>query len=882
MAWLGTWAKRRKITIDHTKFDADLTWFPLRLFFAGTDYGGSMTEFWTDLGSNKYRIAVTQADQVTQLYVEYESFGWMGPGFASSGHAMVWVSRTGWTISSTVDTDIYLYWDNAQPDNTTYVGDSGVRTEVWDSNFATVHHMNGIADSTSNHLDGTLIGGPSGSGTSYSFNGTSQAYSIPDSTVYNQPRSTLSMEMYVQEKANTQYRILMGKGNWGATSLHFYNDNPYLAGKIRQSGGTFNDVALDSTSQAWMTTPDSTFHHIALTMTPVASGEGYLYIDGVLDSTDQYANGLTDLSDGLPITLASANGSNYNNCEIEEFRLSLNARPAAYCKATFNTLRGLGQSWAATEALGGGGPTLITASDVPTMAYADVSAVAATLSRTDPPTLSLTDVSASVLLSTRPDAPTLSAADVSSVLGVVNTSDPPTLSLADVSASALTSTRTDTPTLSYADVSTVAVTVGTADAPTLSAADVSAILAMVGASDVPTLALADISAVATVLLTTETLLFEIIEGTQQLTPNQQSVETNMAGLASVSNCTVARSTTKALDGVASMAMTCNTVSPTDMQAWTTPNVACYPGQVVTGEAWFSADTVSRQCQIQIRWADGVGALITTTGTPLVSDATTGWVKSAGNGVAPAGTQQVTIKLVVNTPANGETHYVDRMSMTIQTVAVVVPTTDVPTLSAPETSAPAVTVSTADVPTLSLADVSALAGFLTTTDVPTLSLAEGRTLAATVSTTDVPTVSVTETRVIAAVLNTTDVPTLSLAEGRTLIAVVSTADAPTMSLAEARTLVGLLTRNDAPTLSLTETSIVGISVLASNSLQMTLIETSSVFFSTQAFDTLVLAAQDAHVLAQHGIQGRSIQPQTKAMDEIPEDSVMVEVPVGRMG
>lgn len=342
MAWLGTWAKRRKLTIDHTKFDADQTWFPLRVSFAGSDYGGSMTEFWTDVGSNKLKIAVTMADGTTQLYAEYEDFGWMGPGFESSGHAILWVSKTGWTISSTVDTDIYLYWDNAQSDNTTFVNDVGSRPEVWDSNFATVHHMVSAAtDSTSNHLDGTRGGTTTSTGTAITFDGLSGYYSIPDSAVYNGARTTLSMEMYVKEKASTQYRCLMAKGNWGTTSLHFYNDNPYLAGKIRQAGGTFNDVALDSTSQGWITTPDNTFHHVGLTMTPVASGEGYLYIDGVLDSTDQYCNGTSDLSDGLPITIGSANGSNFNNCEVDEFRLSLNARSAAYYKATFNTLRGL-------------------------------------------------------------------------------------------------------------------------------------------------------------------------------------------------------------------------------------------------------------------------------------------------------------------------------------------------------------------------------------------------------------------------------------------------------------------------------------------------------------------------------------------------------------
>jgi hypothetical protein len=38
MAWLGTWAHRRKITISTTNIDADLTQFPL-LVKLGTSVG---------------------------------------------------------------------------------------------------------------------------------------------------------------------------------------------------------------------------------------------------------------------------------------------------------------------------------------------------------------------------------------------------------------------------------------------------------------------------------------------------------------------------------------------------------------------------------------------------------------------------------------------------------------------------------------------------------------------------------------------------------------------------------------------------------------------------------------------------------------------------
>jgi len=66
-------------------------------------------------------------------------------------------------IATGADTDLYLYYDGAKPDNTTYVGDTNTppAENVWDGNFALVCHMRDdpdashIRDSTSNNNDGT-------------------------------------------------------------------------------------------------------------------------------------------------------------------------------------------------------------------------------------------------------------------------------------------------------------------------------------------------------------------------------------------------------------------------------------------------------------------------------------------------------------------------------------------------------------------------------------------------------------------------------------------------------------------------------------------------------------------------------------------------------
>jgi hypothetical protein len=111
-----------------------------------------MSAVFDELGSNYTRLAVTESDETTQLYVEIESWN------STAEDAWLWVSRDNWTISGSEDTTLYLYYDNNHADNDEFVGATGSTpgAAVWDSNFAFVTHMadrydsGHIGDSTSN------------------------------------------------------------------------------------------------------------------------------------------------------------------------------------------------------------------------------------------------------------------------------------------------------------------------------------------------------------------------------------------------------------------------------------------------------------------------------------------------------------------------------------------------------------------------------------------------------------------------------------------------------------------------------------------------------------------------------------------------------------
>ena len=163
--WLTGWANRIKITIDHTKIDANLTDFPVLVHLSSSSgrNKNDISAVFDELTSNTNRkkIAVTTSDGAIQCYVE------IGYWSDAEEQAALWVKVP--DVSSTTDTVLYLYYDSAHVDNTNYVGDTGSTPaqKVWDSNFVGVWHLtengNGTTgeykDSTANAHHGTGGGG---------------------------------------------------------------------------------------------------------------------------------------------------------------------------------------------------------------------------------------------------------------------------------------------------------------------------------------------------------------------------------------------------------------------------------------------------------------------------------------------------------------------------------------------------------------------------------------------------------------------------------------------------------------------------------------------------------------------------------------------------
>jgi hypothetical protein len=160
--WLTGFNRRKRVNIDPTNIDENLTDFPVLINISsssGPD-GMDLSDITDDLAStgNRKKIAVTTSNGETQCYVEiaYEDI--------ANDKMELYVKVP--TVYANQDTPLFIYWHstNSVSDNTTYVGDTGSTpaNNVWDSNFVGVWHLSqtpsgtgDVKESTGVNSDGT-------------------------------------------------------------------------------------------------------------------------------------------------------------------------------------------------------------------------------------------------------------------------------------------------------------------------------------------------------------------------------------------------------------------------------------------------------------------------------------------------------------------------------------------------------------------------------------------------------------------------------------------------------------------------------------------------------------------------------------------------------
>ena len=142
MPFLTGYNRRKKITIDaDTYITSDLSDFPLAVNIT------SGSDFWTNAPTSGTHVRFTSSDGTTELKFEVESYD-------TSGNDAWWHVKVP-ALSSSVDTEIYIYYDADTPSS----GEDA--TNVWDASFQAVYHLTSDEnDSTLNANNGTAQNGP--------------------------------------------------------------------------------------------------------------------------------------------------------------------------------------------------------------------------------------------------------------------------------------------------------------------------------------------------------------------------------------------------------------------------------------------------------------------------------------------------------------------------------------------------------------------------------------------------------------------------------------------------------------------------------------------------------------------------------------------------
>ena len=340
-AWLPGWNKRIKITIDSSDINEGLSNFPILIYLSSSSgiNDDDVTCVFAEVGSNSKKIAITQADGITQLFVEIEK--WNYTGTASTSKAWLWTKVP--TINSGSDLELYLYYDSSQADNIDYVGDpeSAPAQNVWDSNFVMVQHMNDydtshIHDSTSNDNDGTKSGEGSPAATDNGKIGDAQDFDGSNYINCGQDPSLdvdyITVEAWVKfDATDSSNRVIasIDDGTNRRWALYWKYDTQVLRFFVFVN----NDWA--SPDYSWTPTIGTWYYLVGV------KDASYVreYIDGSEVGTPASLSGVIDKDPADLMIGRGSYASPYFDGIIDELRISKVARSAAWIKATYETGR---------------------------------------------------------------------------------------------------------------------------------------------------------------------------------------------------------------------------------------------------------------------------------------------------------------------------------------------------------------------------------------------------------------------------------------------------------------------------------------------------------------------------------------------------------------
>ncbi len=342
-AHVTDWQNRRKITIDNSAQNENLSNFPVLVILQdGINIDYSKTKGGGD------DIRFVDSDGVTELDFEIEK--WKSAGGISS----IWVKVPQIDALSSSDY-FYIYYNNSGASN----GQNA--TLVWDTNYKMVLHLNGaFSDSTSLNNDGTFGGGVSTvSGqiaNAINFDGTSGYVTVPtngwagntgtvEAWSYANSDPALGSNRFVfsyvdDAGTGTNTRIYLLDRN-ESSQIHYWIGigDCFTSGSCGDSGANFPNTAWQHLTLTWDGTT-STFKTY-INGTPANSG--------TYDPTNLPA--LYSFSANATLGRFDLSASEFFNGIIDEVRVSSSVRSADWTAAQYKSMTDSYLSYGTEESL---------------------------------------------------------------------------------------------------------------------------------------------------------------------------------------------------------------------------------------------------------------------------------------------------------------------------------------------------------------------------------------------------------------------------------------------------------------------------------------------------------------------------------------------------
>jgi len=306
--------------------------FPVLVKLTSSNVDYSKTQ---DAGQD---LRFTDSDGATALSYEIEKWD-------ESGTSYVWVKVPQIDINSNTGY-IYFYYGNST------VADGQSKTEVWDSNFRGVWHLNdagptNATDSTTNGYTGTQSGGvtfgaPGKIGPAASFDGSND-YIGTTVAITSTGKLTMSgwfyMDTYAPSATNPWYgsRVVVDSGGV-APVLHRITVTGTSNGKYYGQFNWDGSIAVGNRGEiaSATTAPLGSWHFMCITYD---QSNFRLYIDGSQDAASPLAKSYAaQQTSFLNIgKLASSSLAGYWDGYLDEIRASDAARSAAWVAAEFKS-----------------------------------------------------------------------------------------------------------------------------------------------------------------------------------------------------------------------------------------------------------------------------------------------------------------------------------------------------------------------------------------------------------------------------------------------------------------------------------------------------------------------------------------------------------------